>query len=240
MPKNEDENTSREAVVFIKKNKQLLYSKFADLTFCPPTDNPTTFFMAGSPGAGKTEFSKKINSEISTRLGIKQWAVRIDPDDIKTIIPAYNYKNSDVVQSASYIGVEKLFDYGLQKKQNIILDGTFVNYELSCDNIKRSLARNRKVGIFYLYQDPVVAWEFTKKREKVEGRSVPKDFFIKSLFSAKENVDNAKKQFGRRINLFVIQKNYRNGIEKANFNVSSIDSYIKIPYNGETLNKILK
>lgn len=240
MLSEEDHKKSIEAISFIKKNKQLLYSKFSDITVCLPTNTPTTLFMAGSPGAGKTEFSQKFNIGMSARLGVSQWAVRIDPDEIKTIIPIYNNKNSDIVQSASYIGVEKLFDYSLDKKQNIILDGTFANYQISCDNIKRSLAKGREVEIIYLYQDPVLAWEFTKRREKLEGRSVPKDFFIKSLYSAKENVNRAKKEFGENVTLYMIQKDYLHKIEKAQFNIKSIDNYVKIPYDAETLEKLLK
>lgn len=240
MLSKEDQQKSQEAIVFIKKNKQILYAKFADIMDCPPTDKPTTLFMAGSPGAGKTEFSRNFNIGISSRLGIKQWAIRIDLDDIKTIIPVYNNKNSDIVQSAACIGVEKLFDYGLHKKQNIILDGTFAKYELSCDNISRSLAKNREVGIIYMYQNPVLAWDFTKRREKIEGRSVPKDFFIKSLFAAKENVNKAKERFGDKITLFVIEKDYLHRVKKAKFNVVSIDNYIKIPYNYKSLNELLK
>ncbi len=49
---------AEEAKKFIKKNKKLLIEKFANLDLYKPVVSPVTIFMAGSPGAGKTEFSK--------------------------------------------------------------------------------------------------------------------------------------------------------------------------------------
>ena len=131
--------------IFIKNNKELLIEKFAKLESIPSKDSPFSIFMAGSPGAGKTEFSKafiKSNSLIS--------AVRIDADEIKEIIPQYNGHNSDVVQGASALGVEKIYDFALKNNQNVIIDGTFANYKISYSNIKRSIKKNRIVGIFYI------------------------------------------------------------------------------------------
>jgi hypothetical protein len=71
-------------------------------------------------------------------------------------------------------------------------------------------------------------------------RRVPKDFFIKSLYSAKENANRAKKEFGENITLYIVQKDYLHRVEKAQFNIKSIDNYIKIPYDVETLEKSLK
>lgn len=77
--------------------------------------------------------------------------------------------NSEIVQGASAlgVGVEKLYDSALKNKQNLILDGTFAAYDKSFSNVQRSLKRGRVVEIFYLYQDPRIAWDFTKKREEL-------------------------------------------------------------------------
>ena len=37
---------------FIKTNKAKLCRKFASLEEYPPVENPSAYFMAGSPGAG--------------------------------------------------------------------------------------------------------------------------------------------------------------------------------------------
>jgi hypothetical protein len=57
------------------------------------------------------------------------------------------------------------------------------------------LDKGRKVAIFYIYQDPLIAWKFTQIREKVEGRYIPKEAFIDAFFNAKENVEKMKKEF---------------------------------------------
>ncbi|MBI2458967.1 MAG: zeta toxin family protein [Parcubacteria group bacterium] len=180
---------AEEAKKFIKKNRKLLIEKFAKPDFYKSIVNPVTIFMAGSPGAGKTEFSKNLAKILDKKL------VRIDADEIKEIMPQYNGKNSDVVQGASSIGVEKLYDHILAKKLEAIVDGTFSKYDVSYKNVKRSLDHSRPVVIFYIYQDPIIAWDFTKKREALEGRMIPKSAFIEAFFAAKENVNKIKEIF---------------------------------------------
>ena len=51
---------SENAKKFIKKNKDLLFEKFAGGKIYQPNENPISLFMAGSPGAGKTEYSKRF------------------------------------------------------------------------------------------------------------------------------------------------------------------------------------
>ena len=114
---------SQKAVKFIKQNKELLIKKFANEKIFKPVENPMSLFMAGSTGAGKTEFSKALIRNLGYPI------VRIDADEIKEIIPQYTGANSDVVQGASSLGVEKLYDYVLKKKLHVIIDGTF--YEKS-------------------------------------------------------------------------------------------------------------
>ena len=43
---------------YVKANRKLLCERFASITLYPSVATPTSYFMAGSPGAGKTEFSK--------------------------------------------------------------------------------------------------------------------------------------------------------------------------------------
>ena len=51
---------SDDAYEFVRRNKQLLIAKFADPKDYSTSRKPITIFMAGSPGAGKTEFSKSF------------------------------------------------------------------------------------------------------------------------------------------------------------------------------------
>lgn len=224
---------SEDAKEFIKKNKRLLFEKFASSKIYQPNENPISLFMAGSPGAGETEYSKRFIERFDSKI------VRIDADEIREIIPQYNGANSDVVQGAASIAVDILYSYTLKNKYNLLLDGTFAKFEIAYRNIERSINKNREVAIHYVYQDPLVAWEFTKKREKLEGRMVPKKIFIESFLNAKNNVVRIKDIFKDKIKVYLIIKDYSNNIKESYFDVH-IDSYLKIKYSERKLNEILK
>ena len=70
------------------------------------------------------------------------------------------------------MGVEKIHDFVLRNNQNFTLDGTLVNYDKAISNIKRSIEKGGEVSIFFVYQEPLIAWEFTKKREEIEHRNI--------------------------------------------------------------------
>ncbi len=228
---------SEDAKEFIKKNKRLLFEKFANDKIYKPNKTPISLFMAGSPGAGKTEYSKAL-IEIAKKSA--KPIVRIDADEIREMLPQYNGANSDVVQNAASIGVHKLYDYILKNRLNAMIDGTFANFEIVHRNIKRSLSRGRSVGIYYIYQDPIVAWEFTKKREKLEGRRVPRKVFIESFFNSKINVNKIKSIFKDDVKIYLVIKNYSNNIEKFYPKVVNIDNHIKTMYSKEKLNQLLR
>ncbi len=234
-----DDSQKAKAVEFIKKHKKELIEKYASLGKYPSSDNPIAFFMAGSPGVGKTEYSTSFIKLIEKyKHSIK--IVRIDADEIRKFIPIYDGTNSEIVQGAASLGVQKLFDHVKSKRQHFMLDGTFARYDLARQNIKSCLKRNRKVGIFYLYQDPLVAWKFTKIREKKEGRPVPKEVFINAFFDSKENVNKIKSEFKDKVKLYLIVKNYENQVEKTKFDIDKIDSFLKNKYTPEKLERMLK
>lgn len=224
-----DEKVHAEAVEFVKSHKKELIERFANDKLCPQEKDPVSIFMAGSPGAGKTEFSRRFLKFNKLTM------VRIDADDVKEFIPQYDKKNSSDVQGASSLGVEKLYDYILKSKKSAILDGTFAYYKKVKENIERSLKYGRYVSIFYVYQDPLVAWEFTKAREAMEGRNVPKDVFVDALFQAKENVNKIKLEFGKSVHLNVIIKNFQNSTEETHLEVENVDQYVTINYSKSVL-----
>ena len=225
---------SLEAAKFIKANKKQIIQKFAGDHICESDANPISIFMAGSPGAGKTEFSKWLLKYAKIK------AVRIDPDEIKECIPQYTGKNSNEVQGASALAVEYLYDYVLKKKKNMLLDGTFSDYKKSYSNVKRSVDKNRHIDIYYLYQDPLIAWKFTKIRGEKEGRFIPKDFFVESFFNAINNVDKVKKEFGKNVTLHLVIKDYENGFEnKFRLDIVAVDGFIENKYTKVSLKKAL-
>lgn len=233
------DNVSEKSKEWVRHNIKDLKSIIADKEVYPAYEKPVTIFMAGSPGAGKTEFCIEFINEVGKRKP-KLKIVRIDADEIRNHIPYFNGSNSDQVQGAAAIGVEKLFDHIQKNNQHLILDATFADYNKSRSNVVRSFGRGRQVGIIYLYQDPKLAWEFTKKREKLEGRTIPRDVFINSFISAKDNVNKVKSEFGSKVRLHVVLKNFENKIDKLYFNVENVDNYIKVNYNATSLSKLIK
>lgn len=223
---------------YIKKNSKNLIQKFASLEKYPSVKNPFTHFMAGSPGAGKTEFSISLIKLINTTSPETE-IVRIDPDEVRKEIPGYTGKNTSEVQRACVVCAENIFNSVLKHSQNFIYDGTLSSYRSGQRDINKCLKKQRNVGIFYIYQDPVVAWRFTKIREAKEGRPVPKDFFIKSYFDSWNNVNKFKRDYKAKVRVSLIIKDYSQKVEKFVINVDKIESFLKNEYNPDTLAKML-
>jgi len=212
---NDKNDEAEKAIKFIKENKKKLISNFASDEICPPSKNPASFFMAGAPGAGKTEIAKML---------IYVWkspAIRIDPDEIKKQLPGYNGSNSEIFHRASSLGIEKIHDYALAKRKSIILDATFAEYEISHKNITRSIKKGRTVVIFYVHQSPELSWDFTLKREKLEGRHVPKKVFEYALKNSGLNVVKIKREFGKEIKICLVEKNIDAKIKKFRVNIGA-------------------
>ena len=221
-----------DAFDWVKQHKKDLFLKFADLSFYEQDPYPTTVFMAGSPGAGKTEFSKRL-----TELFVQK-PVIIDADEIRKIIPKYIGKKAYLFQKAATKGVNLLYDFVCKMGLNVIIDGTFA-YADPVANIKRSLKHNRNIEIYFLYQDPVISWKFTKIRERKEFRNVPKDVFINAYLKSIENVTTVKKDFGNNIKLNLVIKDFTKGSKTLHLDIASLEKNVPKLYTARELSKII-
>lgn len=237
MHNNQTPEIREEAENYLKTHRKELIERFSNLSDYPSQEKPRTIFMAGAPGAGKTEFSKAIIRNVPELKG----AVRIDADEIKTWLPQYTGKNTSDVQGVSVLGLIRLFDYALHHKQSVVVDGTFSEYAYAKENIERclKLKNDRFPTIIYIYQDPRFAWEFTKIRAIEEGREVPVEYFIETYFKSIDVVNRIKEEFHDKIQVDFIIKNYLHEIEKTHFNVTHIDNYINTKYSSDDLKSIL-
>jgi len=224
---------SQKAIMYIKKNQKKIIAEFIDESKYVSSDKPSSYFMAGSPGAGKTEYSRRFIEYVE--LETHETIVRIDGDEIRQLLPQYNGHNAYMFQEAISIGVNKFYDYVLKKSFSVLIDSTFASCYYAENNVRRSLDKGRIVNIVYIYQDPVKAWEFTRARALKEGREIPLNVFIRDYFKARENVNNIKKLFGASIKLTVIRKDYKNNIQFYKTDVDSIDEHIKDPYDSTSL-----
>ncbi|MEK7086421.1 MAG: zeta toxin family protein [Patescibacteria group bacterium] len=230
----EDLRIEAEAVEYIKTHKKEILERFCPPAICHSVNNPTSLFMAGSPGAGKTEVSK------SFMKSFKDVPIRIDADEIRSICPGYAGTNAHLFQKAANKGVNFLYDHARHNDINCIMDGTFA-YGGASENIDKSLKRNRRVEIWFVYQDPIRAWELTKAREACETRRVSKEVFIRTFFESRNNVRAVKEQFGNRIELNILSKDYEMGDADLRLNVPAdeLDRIVDDRYSLESLNNIL-
>lgn len=222
------------ALTYVKSHTKEIVARFAPPLDCHPVENPVSLFMAGSPGAGKTEVSKSLIKKFNDT------PIRIDADDIRPLCPGYTGLNAHIFQKAANKGVNILYDYALDKKLNCILDGTFA-YGDAEGNIQRSISRGRRVEIWFVYQEPVKAWKLTKVRESKENRHVSKEIFIKAFKNARANVKAVKDKFGNSVELNVLTKDYSSGTEEFQLNASSgdLDRLTASSYPLEELDKLL-
>jgi len=240
-----DDEIKASAINFAKNNKKRIAKELTSIEKYKPDPNPVSVFMAGSPGAGKTEFSKSLLSIIEKiEKDNKRQVIRIDADEIRPLIPGYLGNNSSLFHGAVSLVVEKIHDYALHQKQNFIFDQTFYKYEKAVENIRRSLGEKRPCIIFYLYQDPKVAWDFTKAREVDEGRNIPKEAFIEQFLGARSTVIRVLKEFkGKGVVVFLVKKNFeRNLVEdivEIEYNDKQIDDHIGKSYTESELNEML-
>lgn len=231
-----NKSVSEKAIEWVRSNKKKIIDHFASDVVCPVSEEPFSIFMAGSPGAGKTESSIAIVEMLKKRGDA---IVRIDPDEIRKLIPQYTGSNTDAVKGASFLAVEKLYDYVLKTSKSMILDSTFTPYRKIEGNVHRSITKHRPTAIIYIDQDPLVAWHFTKEREKIEGRSIPRDFFIRTLFESRENVRKIKEAYGDKVILRVVQKDYVRQTQSVVEDVEFIDDIVRIKYSVDDLRKLL-
>jgi UDP-N-acetylglucosamine kinase len=138
----DDEILERESIEYVKKHHKELIEMFVGRV--RKTTKPISIFMAGSPGAGKTEFSTRLVDEI---MGAKDKIVRIDPDEVRMWLPQYTQGKAQLFQGAVSVGVSKIHDYVKSNSYSFLLDDTFSNVERAKENVRLSLDKGRPVFI---------------------------------------------------------------------------------------------
>ena len=195
-----------------------------------PEENPVSSFMAGSPGAGKTEASISLLESTDNIL-------RIDADDLRHYFEDCGYQgiNSHLFQRATTKLVHEIHDAALRKGISFLLDGTFSGEETAKMNITRSLKRNRPVYILFVYQEPRIAWDFVQKREIVEGRRIRKEDFAEKFCASRDVVNKMKKEFGSEITVRLICKNLDGSQKFYKKSIERIEDHIPKKYDKDQI-----
>ncbi len=232
-----EEETERRAIEYARRHKKEIAAELTSLEAFPPDEAPVSVFMAGSPGAGKTESARNLIEKL-TKDGTS--ILRIDSDDLRERFEEYSGKNSTLFQGATSIIADKMHDIALSQNQNFVFDGTLSNLARAQENIRRSLKRGRTPYIVYVYQDPLQAWRFVQARKEKDGREIPKQIFIEQFFKARENVNRLKRDFGNKLHVDIVVKNIDGSDFKYFGNISRIDGHIPQRYTYKDLERLLE
>jgi hypothetical protein len=95
------------------------------------------------------------------------------------------------------------------------------------------------VQILYVYQEPMLAWEFVESREAVEGRNIRPKHFIEQYFAARKVVNRLKTTFGSDVKVDLLLKNTDNTHKLYKAGVDQIDNHIPEKYTPADLEKLL-
>jgi UDP-N-acetylglucosamine kinase len=224
----------KKALEFARSNKKRIAKAFTDKAIYPSEENPVSVFMAGSPGAGKTEAS------IALVENAPKGVIRIDPDSLRTHFEDYDGSNSYLFQRGVSVLVEKIHDLVLSQKQSFILDGTLSNYDVAVKNIDRSLSKQRSVLILYVYQEPAQAWNFVVAREQIEGRRILAEHFIEQYYQARDVVNQLKKTYGEYITADLLIKNIDGSNRTRIANIENIGNHNPEKYTHSEIENIIK
>lgn len=223
-----------ESIAFARSNKKAIGRRLTNKEQYPPEEEPVSVFMAGSPGAGKTEASiALVNLFADTAI------LRIDPDELRSEFTAYTGGNSWLFQGGVSILVEKILDFAIEQRQSFLLDGTFSNLDVAKRNVERSLKRGRFVQILYVYQNPVLAWGFVKAREEAEGRRIRPEHFVDQYFAARDVVNALKLEYGGDVHVDLLLKHIDNSGRLYKAGVDKIDYHIPEQYTRADLMAML-
>ncbi len=232
----EEKHIEEEALAYAKKNRTEIARRLTDLKTFIPEANPVSVFMAGSPGAGKTEASIELLN-LKAVDGAK--VLRIDPDELREMLPGYNGANSWLFQRAVIPIIERIHDLALDQQQSFLLDGTLSSYSVAEKNIQRSLKRDRTVQILYVYQEPEQAWKFVRAREAAEGRRIQPEDFVRQYFAAREVVNRLKVELGKRVQVDLLMKNNDGSHQFYRAGVDQIDNHIPEKYSVADVRRML-
>jgi hypothetical protein len=173
----DDNKISELAYEEIKSKKAILEDVFLRLK----NQDKKAIFLAGSPGAGKSEFASGLNKLYKIDV--------IEADEIRKYCKYYNGKNSDLFKKASLEGVNILMNTVLDKEYSFILDGKFFEF------IDSALEKNYDVEVNFVYRPIEIAKEYTKIVEKNESIKISEDIFYKEFINSINIVNKIKKKY---------------------------------------------
>lgn len=196
-----------------KKYKKRIAREFVRTIPNEPSDNPSGIFTAGLPGAGKTEFTRELIKSLETP------PLRIDMDEIAGLIEGYKPEIADKFRGGASIIMSRIYDEVIKNNINFVFDGTFSSTN-ALRNLERAINHDYQIKLYYIHQEPTVAWQFTKDREVVEHRAIEREGFIETYFNLKKNLESLCK-LDKNVTISLIIKDRTNAVGQRIENVDS-------------------
>jgi predicted ABC-type ATPase len=139
----------------------------------PTTGTPRAVFLAGQPGAGKSDLAAKAMREFRSNGG----CVTVNPDDMRVYHPRYleDAKEDDRSAAAKVhpdmkIWADRLFDDAARERKNIVVDGTLADKEHAEKRISELRSHGYRTEMRAMAVNPRTSWLGVVSRyEKEKG-----------------------------------------------------------------------
>jgi ribosomal protein S8 len=202
-----------------RKNKKQIVKEYLSKNEYKSFEEPSVIFMAGVPGAGKTEFAKRLIPQLKNK------PLHIDMDEIATHIESYKPKIAHLFRSGASIILERLYDRAIKLHIDILMDGT-LGHSKVMQNIERAVEHEGYIArIYFISQSPLIAWKKTKDRQLIEHREINPVTFVDSYFNLLSNLRDIQYKYGEKVPITVVLKNDDNRLNEIIENVKNINYY---------------
>ncbi len=192
------------------------------------------FFMAGIPGAGKTEFTQNTIREDTPEL------IPIEHDQLVEYIKGYRPEAYYNYRKAGSALVTRIFNDCLKNGYAFVFDGT-LSHENGHRNINKCLKKGYRVIVVYIVQEANAAWELTQARELVKKRSIERKGFVETCNKINANLLKIFKTHNGddKFSFWIINKRGHKDLRNATAIMHSqrlnkakqIEQALKKPYN---------
>lgn len=152
---------------------------------------PRAYILAGQPGAGKSFLRRAIKEFFSRKQAD---FITIDPDDFRELhphFPDYNEEDDKTTAARTHPdasqAASELLEASINRKLNIIIDGTLKDSEYALDLVKKLKRAGYEIHIKAMCVPPDMSWEscvarYNDQKQKVGYvRWVPQEIHDRSV-----------------------------------------------------------
>lgn len=227
--------TGEEAKLFAETDCIDEFKRVTSALGIQPAEKPRTVFLAGSPGAGKSEFVSSVLAKVEPILVV-------DADEFRKRFPGYQGHNANEYQKGAVVYVKYFYKTAIAQGFHVVMDSNFASLSVAKQNIDASLKAGRSVTVMYIYLSPVAAWQFVKRRENETGRNVPSAVFVKNFREAQAVFDELRQIYSGRVTFKAILRIAQGATDKGQImtydSTKSLSEQIPETYTVSDLEKI--